>query len=403
MNSQTAVQTRPLTVAWFSFFPVEWLPDVPPEVAALPRMHPATWQRVLLAELEKRSDIRLHILVVRKQFPRSLSFERHGVTFHLLKAPAGWRAPSLFWVDTMLIRRVLRKVQPDLVHAWGTDQGAALIAARLKFPHLITIQGLSSWCRELGPVNKHQVLASWIERWCLPRAPLVTTESTFSADYVRRRFAPRRVEQIEHAPDYLFQRVVRRPRLSPRRFLFVGRFELPKGTDVLLRALDQLREEGPFELVFVGRNQGPLYEALRREVSSELWRRIIFKQNLTSPQIAAELAEAAVMIYPTRVDVSPNAVKEAVVAGVPVVASAVGGIPDYVVPGENGLLFEPGNVEACLQAVREACSHPLFGRDAVREATHQRLRDYLSPECMGRRFWDAYQTVHQASLALLSR
>ncbi len=384
----------PLTVAWFSFFPVEWLPDVPPEVQNLPKLHPATWQRVLLGEFEPRPDLRLHILVVRKQFPRTFSFVRNGVTFHLLKAPGGLRAPSLYWVDTVLIRRVLKRVQPDLVHAWGTDQGAALVASRLRYPHLVTIQGLSSWCRELGPVHKHQLLSAWIERRCLPRAPLVTTESTFSADYVRRRFAPKRVEQIEHAPHALFQQIDRRPILSPRRFLFVGRFELPKGTDVLLRALDQFTKESSFELVFVGWNQGPLYETLRSELSSELWRRVHFKQNLTSEQIAAELAEAALLIYPTRVDVSPNAVKEAVVAGVPVVASAVGGIPDYVIPGKNGLLFEPGSVETCLRAVREACAHPLFGQGTVCAATHRKMREYLSPAQMGRRFWQVYQTVY---------
>lgn len=388
-----------LTVAWFSFFPVEWLPDVPPEVQALPRLHPATWQRVLLAEFEKRSDLRLHILVVRKQFPRTFSFERNGVTFHLLKAPAGFRAPSLFWVDTLLVRRVLRSVKPNLAHAWGTDQGAALIAARLPYPHLVTIQGLYSWAREVGPVNKHELLASWVERRCLPRAPLITTESTFSADYLRRKFAPKEVMQIEHAPDPVFQSVQRRPRLAPRRFLFVGRFEPRKGADVLLRALDRLKGEMEFDLLIVGRSGGPLYESLRQELSAELWQRIQFKQNLSSQQVAAELAEATLMIYPTLLDVSPNTVKEAVVAGVPVVASAVGGIPDYVVPGENGLLFEAGNVEACLRAVREACAHPQFGRGAVREETHRRMREYLSPERMGRRFWEAYQKVHQPSLA----
>jgi glycosyltransferase involved in cell wall biosynthesis len=392
-----------LTVAWFSFFPVEWLPDVPPEVQALPRLHPATWQRVLLAEFEKRSDLRLHILVVRKQFPRTFSFERNGVTFHLLKAPAGFRAPSLFWVDTLLVRRTLRTVQPDLVHAWGTDQGAALIASRLPYPHLVTIQGLYSWAREVGPVNKHELLASWVERRCLPRAPLITTESTFAADYLRRKFAPKQLMQIEHAPDPVFQRVQRQPRLSPRRFLFIGRFEPRKGADVLLRALDRLKAEMEFELLIVGRSGGPLYDALRRELSAELWQRAQFKQNLSSQQVAAELAEATLMIYPTLVDVSPNTVKEAVVAGVPVVASAVGGIPDYVVPGENGVLFEAGNVDACLRAVREACAHPLFGRGVVHEETHQRMREYLSPKRMGRRFWEAYQTVHQGSGAAPSR
>jgi len=42
------------------------------------------------------------------------------------------RAATLHWVDTLLIRRALRQIQPDLVHAWGNERGAALVATRLK-------------------------------------------------------------------------------------------------------------------------------------------------------------------------------------------------------------------------------------------------------------------------------
>ena len=105
-----------MIVAWFSYFPVEWLPGVPDEVQRVPRQHPASWQRVLLAEFEKTRDLRLHIIVLRKYFERSFRFERNGVTFHLVKTLGGTRAPSLFWVDTVLIQRVLRVIKPDVVH-----------------------------------------------------------------------------------------------------------------------------------------------------------------------------------------------------------------------------------------------------------------------------------------------
>ena len=144
---------RPLTVAWFSYFPVEWLSGVPEPVARLPRLHPASWQRVLLAELEHVPDLRLHVIVLRKYFERDLVFERKGVTFHLVKTPGGLRAPSLFWVDTILIRRVLRAAKPDVVHAWGTEQGAALVANRLGYQRVATVQGLISWYAKASSPN----------------------------------------------------------------------------------------------------------------------------------------------------------------------------------------------------------------------------------------------------------
>ncbi len=99
------------------------------------------------------------------------------------------------------------------------------------------------------------------------------------------------------------------------------------------------------------------------------------------------------LLMPTRADTSPNAVKEAVVAGLPVVAATVGGIPDYVVQGKNGLLFPAGDLEAFTQSIRSACAHPLFARGQVEPATLAVERDYLSPEMMAKNFLAAYETA----------
>lgn len=386
----------PRTIAWFSYFPVEWLPDAPEEVRQLPRLHPASWQRVLLEALERlHPELRLHVIVLRKQFSKDSSFDRRNVTFHLVRTPGGLRAPSLYWLDTLLIRRVLRRVQPDVVHAWGAEQGAAWVAKRLGYPAVVTVQGLYTWCAEVGPVNLFERLSAFVERCCYPHASLLTTESTFSAGFVRERFHPKHVEQIEHAPDPLFHQVIRKPKMKPLRLLFIGRFEARKGVDILLRALDRLQNQLEFELLMVGNTGGPLHDQLRRELSPSLWSRITFKQNLSAPEVARELAQATLMIYPTLVDVSPNTVKEAVVAGLPVVASRVGGIPDYVVPGSNGFLFEPGNLERCLEAIQEAVRHPLFSQGQVDVTVLTQMRRQLSPETMAQRFWEAYQEVFQ--------
>ncbi len=381
----------PLTVAWFSFFPVEWLSDLPASLHDLARLHPASWQRVLLAELEKEPSLRLHVVVLRKQFRESSTFERHGVVFHLIKVPGGVRAPSLFWVDTLLIGRVLKAVRPDVVHAWGTEQGAALVANRLGYPRVVTIQGLMSWYGEVVPQGAHERLAGVIERYTLPRVPLVTTESCFAVNWLRSHYPGLRVEQIEHAPDPMFQRIERRPRTDPLRFIFVGAFDYRKGGDLLLRALDQLKDETRFELVAVGEPHTEFLKSVQGSVSPEMCRRVTFKPHLTPTQVTEELSAATLMLCPTRADVSPNAVKEAVVAGVPVVGSNVGGIPDYVFPGQNGVLFPAGDLAQFVAAIRSACRHPLFSLGKVEPASLVKTRAYLSPELMGRRFREAYQ------------
>ncbi len=387
--------TPQLTVAWFSFFPVEWLSDAPDEVHSLPRMHPASWQRVLLGELENRPGLKLHILVVRKQFKRDLTFERNGVTFHLIKVPGGCRAPSFYWLDTIFIKRRLAQIRPDVVHAWGTEQGAALVASRLKYPYVATVQGLFAWCNERVRLNRHERFAMCLEKWSLPRAPLVTTEAAFAVQYLKQRWPKLNVLQIEHAPDWIFHRLERRPQTEPRRFIFVGPFSRHKGADLLAGALDRLKDELLFELVVIGSPNPELLGEIKRHTSAGFWDRVQFRQNLSPAEVAGEMARATMMIFPTRADTSPNSVKEAVVAGLPVVASAVGGIVDYVFPGRNGILFTSGNEEALVRAVREACRHPQFGRGEVEPAARAQVQDYLSPKRMGQRFFETYQLAKE--------
>jgi glycosyltransferase involved in cell wall biosynthesis len=71
----------------------------------------------------------------------------------------------------------------------------------------------------------------------------------------------------------------------------------------------------------------------------------------------------------------------------------VGGIPDYVHPDCNGILCEPGNVEALTQAIRTACGHPVFRAGDVESETLVAMRSYLSAETMGRRFRETYYSV----------
>lgn len=384
---------RPLRVAWISDFPIEWLPQVPDEIAQLPKQHPTTWEWVLQQELEHDRGIELHIFILRNQAARSVSFSLGRTTYHVLKIPPRMRAPSIFWLDTWILGRALRKLSPDLVHAWGSERGAALTASRLPYPHLMTIQGLFSWYKERVSLGRYEKFIAWIEKQTLARVPVVTTESRFSVEFLRARYPQMIVHQAEHAPSWLFHRIERKPQLQPTRILCVGTLGLRKGTDLLLRALDSLRNDVSFEVVVVGSSDELFLGSLRTEISPELWNRITFHERLTPQEIGAELSIATFLVLPTRADTSPNAVKEAVVAGVPVLASDVGGIPDYVHPGSNGMLVPAGDLPALARAILEMARHPLFGIGCVDEKTLIASREYLSPSQMHKNFTMAYAVV----------
>lgn len=384
---------QPLTVVWISDFPVEWLGNIPESLSKLPRRHPATWQIVLLDEFEKTPALKLHVILFRGPIEKDFSFERKGVTFHVLKASGKMRLASFFWLDTLRIRRVCREVKPDLIHAWGSEKGSGLIASRLAWPYVMTIQGLFAWYKRRMKLPKYDRFVEVVERITLNRAKVVTTESNFAVQFLQQNFPKPKVHQAEHAPNAAFRQVVRRPQTVPVEFLSVGGLGHRKGTDLLLAALERLSAEMDFRLKVITNPAAEYIESLRSTVSAKTWARIEFKHHLLPHEVAAELATPTMLLMPTRADTSPNAVKESVVAGVPVVAASVGGIPDYVVHGKNGLLFPAGDLDAFVQSIRTACAHPLFGRGQVDPATLATEREYLSPELMAKKFLAAYETA----------
>jgi glycosyltransferase involved in cell wall biosynthesis len=237
-----------------------------------------------------------------------------------------------------------------------------------------------------------------LEDFSLPRASVVTAESTFAMSYLRQRFPHLHLYRIEHAPRRLFHQVQRIPRLSPSRALFVGTLSYLKGGDLLFQAMNHLAMETNLQLVVVGEPDRGFVHALQKQVPERLWKGTLFKGRLEPEDLAIELAQSTMMLYPTRADNSPNAVKEAVVAGLPVVASRIGGIPDYVLPDVNGVLFDPEDLEGFRVAIRHACSHPLFAQGIVDRTALCKLRIALDPKLMGERFWEVYRGVLESKL-----
>jgi glycosyltransferase involved in cell wall biosynthesis len=388
-NPQSSVLIR---AAWITDFPLEWLPDLPPPLSQLPQGHPQTWQRVLLEEFEKFHDLDLHILVLRKNITKDLHFRRNNVNYHVLRVPGGVRASTFFWWDTFVVRRALKQIDPDLVHAWGTEKGAGLVAARLGYPSVLTIQGLLTWLGEKFPLNSYHKFCQALERISFRRATIVTSEPRFAIDYLHSKFPGIRILQAEHSPNRVFHAAKRENSPSKIRFLFcTGTMSRLKGIDLVCAALERLPASLNWECVLIGDIEESFREEWIHFQQRPLWKQIHWHQRLAPQEVAMQLARATIFLFPTRADTSPNSVKEAVVSGVPVVASAMGGITDYVVEGKNGYTFEAGNLDQFSKSLLAAAEHPLFKQGFVDPETLKLTRYYLSPEKMASRFLEAYQ------------
>jgi glycosyltransferase involved in cell wall biosynthesis len=383
----------PLKAAWISDFPVEWLSDPPPEVLGLPRHHPATWQLVLREEFDRAPEIKLHIVLLRRRIARSFTFDRGNTTFHVLKASALGRLASGFWLDTMLIRRTFERVQPDVVHAWGMEKGAGITASRLHRPYLMTVQGLFAWYKEITPLNRFDTYMERLERLSLKRAPTVSAESTFAVSYLKAKYPGKEILHAEVAPNPLFFQVKRNPDQGIPHFVTVGTLGHRKGTEVLMHAFGALAQDQHFKATIITSSTSADAAHFSAALSEAVKNRLVFVHSARPDQIAKVYETATLALLPTRADTGPVAAKEAAVAGVPVIGSAVGGMPDYIVHGKNGFLSPPGDADAFVANIRQALRDPMLGAGKVDAEGLARTRTYLSPQTMAANFLSIYRHI----------
>jgi glycosyltransferase involved in cell wall biosynthesis len=123
-----------------------------------------------------------------------------------------------------------------------------------------------------------------------------------------------------------------------------------KGHDVLLRALAMLPATLPLHALLVG--DGVERERLeKRAAALGIAHRVRFAGYVADPWAAA--AGSWAYVHPTLRDAMPSAVLEAMMSGLPVVASATGGVPEVVRDGETGVLVPPGDAAALARALRD--------------------------------------------------
>ncbi len=133
--------------------------------------------------------------------------------------------------------------------------------------------------------------------------------------------------------------------------LMVGSLDHRKDPQTLLRALAQLppgRQET--HAVFLGRFRDPAYERETRALAAGL-RGVTCHFPGFDPRPSAWFRAADLFALPTRGDALPVVLLEAMAHGKPVVASAVGGVPEAVSPGVSGFLAEPGDPASFASAV----------------------------------------------------
>jgi glycosyltransferase involved in cell wall biosynthesis len=298
--------------------------------------------------------------------PRSLPFP---VRYPLVAARAGRAA-----------------ARADVVYASATYAAAAAAAAATRRPLVVKLvsdpayERARRWGLFGGALEEFQTAGPrWLVRarsLALGRAVAVIVPSEYLARIALGwGLDPRRVFHVPNpAPD-----VEAAPAEAPKEplFVFAGRLTRQKALTV---ALDALERVPGARLVVVG--DGPDRAQLERH-AARLDGRVEFRGALPRRETLDVLAGATAAVLSSDWENLPHAAVEALALGVPVVATAVGGVPEVVRDGENGLLVPAGDVDGFAEALRRVAGDREL-RDRLAAAARPSVAELSAERVYGR-------------------
>lgn len=267
-----------------------------------------------------------------------------------------------------------RRLLPDIVHThdYRSDVIDAGVARTLRIPTVTTVHGFT------GGDWKNRTY-EWLQRRSFRRFDAVVAVSRPLAGQLRRSgVEEHRISLVPNAyraaagvlgrPD-----ARRRLRVDDGRLLigYVGRLSHEKGVDILVEALARFRDR-EIALCIIG--DGPERAALQaRAASLGLTDRITWTGMI--PDASNLFAAFDLFALGSRTEGTPIVLFEAMAAGVPIVATRVGGVPDVITPAD-ALLIPPEDPPALASAIGAVFADAERARGRARAARARLLQEY---------------------------
>lgn len=279
-----------------------------------------------------------------------------GVRVHTLGLT---RAPRP--TDARRLAAIIERERPEVVHAlmYQAIQLCRLAKSRVSFPFKLISSPRVNYRSRSWPTLL-------VDRWLKDRDDLLIAECDASRRFLleRLRYDPRKVLVVRNGVDLAGWPASKIDRQSKRMELrlsagdvlvgAIGRLDRQKGFATLVEAMAKLKDT-PLKCAIIGDGpERPRLEALirRHELEKSVW---LLGERVDVP---SWLSAFDLYCLPSLWEGLPNALLEAMALGLPVVASAVDGVPEAVTDGKDGALVPPSRPAALASALRALAADP---------------------------------------------
>jgi glycosyltransferase involved in cell wall biosynthesis len=357
----------------------------------LPNPYFGTAPSALLEGLKQCPEVEVHIVTCVRRPVRVPDRIAENVFYHAVLVSRWAYLRTAYLPCIFKIRKKLRQIRPDVVHGQGTERYQGLAAAHSGFPNIITIHGnMRQIAKALRPkLLSFYRLTALLEPLAIRPAGGVVCLSRYTQQQVKD--LARRTWVVPNAVAETFFRIDRARAEQPT-ILCSANVALHKNQNLLIHALDPIAAKTGIRLVFLGRTAetDPYSSEFLSLVKARSW--CTHEGFQAGEQLKTFLRTRHMLVLPTAEDNCPMVVLEAMAAGLPVVASNIGGIPDLIDHGVQGLLVDPHDVETIRGAVLTLLGDPIAAEAMAARAKLRALERYRPLE-VARRHIAIYQEM----------
>ncbi len=358
---------------------------------SLPAPYFGTAPEALLQGLAALPELEVHVISCAQKPLKSPKKLADNIWFHSLYVPKhGWMRTS-YQGCIRRVRRQLKLLKPDIVHGQGTERDCAISAAFSKMPNIITVHGNMRLIAELNQAKPltYWWLAAQLEKIILPRTRGVVCITRYTQDAVKD--LARKTWVVPNAVDASFFDL-EAARDDSLTILCVGFVCQRKNQNAFIRALDSLAGTRKLRVLFLGEapKEDPYVAEFFELLATRPW--CIHGGFANRESLKAHLKTASLLALPSLEDNCPMVVLEAMAAGVPVLAAKVGGLPDLIEDGRNGLFCNPLEAESMAVGVQRLLDNPQEALELTKTAKAL-ARERFHPLAIAKRHLEIYREV----------
>ncbi len=348
---------------------------------------------ILLEGLITFDDMEIHAVTCSTALTEPRLVEHNGVIYHYLPSRGRLETLTLYAADRRKVHRVLRDIDPDLVHAQDAHK-YGYICLQAGYPLVMSLHGIAKEERKHFNTIRDKLRATMmsllVERHCLRNAPYLIQPTRYPEQCLGQWITGKAYDIANPVATKFFDLDSIE---EEGRLLFVGSVIPRKRPLDLVKALSRVRDQVPYvTLRIAGRTSDQEYLGTIREwiESHDLEPNVRILGSVTEDQLLGEYQRCVLLALPSVEETSPIVIAEAMAVGKPVVATRVGGVAYLVDDGQTGFLVDVGDIDALSSRILTILSNDGL-RSSMKKAAREKADLNYRSEIAAARVRQVYQ------------